>query len=91
MKNITKSIQNSQKINLDELVSEYTFDFGLFTDLDDRLLKISDKWESLSYPNKIIMMLYAEYGSLRKVAALFHISHTTLSKYIQEIRETLLC
>ena len=43
MRNITKSIENFQKINIDELLEEYDLDFGLFTDIDDRLLEIADK------------------------------------------------
>ncbi len=89
MKNITKSIQNSQKINLDELLADYQFDFGLFTDLDDRLLEIADKWSSLKETDKIIMILYAEYGSLRKVGSLLGFSHSTIDKYIKEIRAKL--
>jgi len=89
MKNITKSIQNSQKINLDELLADYQLDFSMFTDLDDRLLRISDKWEHLKETDKIIMILYAEYGSLRKVGSLLGFSHSTIDKYIKEIRHKL--
>lgn len=89
MKNITKSIQNSQKINLDDLLADYQLDFGLFTDIDDRLLGISDKWEHLKETDKIIMILYAEYGSLRKVGSLLGFSHSTIDKYIKEIRRKL--
>lgn len=89
MKNITKSIQNSQKINLDDLLADYQLDFSMFTDLDDRLLRISDKWEHLKETDKIIMILYAEYGSLRKVGSLLGFSHSTIDKYIKEIRHKL--
>lgn len=89
MKSITKSIQNSQKINLDELLEEYQLDFSLFSDLDDRLLDISDKWEKLKDTDKIVLILYAEYGSLRKVGSLLGFSHSTIDKYIKEIRSKL--
>ena len=89
MRNITKSIENFQKINIDELLEEYDLDFGLFTDIDDRLLEIADKWENLTHPEKLLLILYAEFGSLRKVASLFGTSHSTIDKYLKEIRSKL--
>lgn len=89
MKNITKSIQNSQTINLDELLKDYDLDFSLFSDLDERLLEIADKWEQLKETDKIVLILYAEYGSLRKVGAILGFSHSTIDKYIKEIRSRL--
>lgn len=88
-KNIMNTLNNSQKINLDELLQDYQLDFGLFTDLDDRLLDIAPKWEHLKETDKIIMILYAEYGSLRKVGSLLGFSHSTIDKYIKQIRKKL--
>lgn len=88
MKNITNTLNHS-KINLDELLKDYYLDFSLFTDLDDRLLNIEDKWKHLKETDQIIIMLYAEYGSLRKVASLLGFSHSTVAKYLQEIRSKL--
>lgn len=88
MKNITNTLNHS-KINLDELLNDYYLDFSLFTDLDDRLLNIEDKWKHLKETDQIILMLYAEYGSLRKVASLLGFSHSTVAKYLQEIRSKL--
>ena len=86
MKNITNT-SNQQTIQ--EILKDYTLDFGLFTDLDDRLLEIEDKWEKLELPYKTVMILYAEYGSLRKVASLLGFSHTTIAKEINKIRKRL--
>lgn len=73
------------------MLKDYELDFSLFTDIDDRLLEIADKWEKLGLPNKIVLILYAEYGSLRKVGSLLGVSHSTVSKYLDEIRSQLLC
>lgn len=86
MKNITNT-SNQQTIQ--EILKDYTLDFGLFTDLDDRLLEIEDKWEKLELPYKTVLILYAEYGSLRKVASLLGFSHTTIAKEIDKIRKRL--
>lgn len=88
MKNITNTLSQS-KINVDYLLEDYSLDFSLFTELDDRLLAIQDKWEHLKETDKIILYLYAEYGSLRKVASLLGFSHSTIAKYLKEIREKL--
>lgn len=88
MKNITNTLNQSE---ISELLKDYELDFSLFTDIDDRLLAIEDKWESLELPYKILLILYAEYGSLRKVASLLGFSHTTIAKEINKLREKLLC
>lgn len=89
MKNITNTLQNSQQINISELLEDYQLDFGEFTDLDERLLDIEDEWNELTIPEKTVLILYAEYGSLRKVATLLGFSHSTVAKYINGIREKL--
>lgn len=77
------------KINLDELLEDYELDFGIFTDVDDRLLAISDKYLSLNIPERIILILYAELKSYRKVAKVLGFSHSTTMKHIKEIRRKL--
>lgn len=88
MGNTMNTVKNS-KSNVDELLKEYELDFSLFTDLDDKLLSIQDKWENLELPYKILIVLYAEYGSLRKVASLLGFSHTTIAKEIKKLRNRL--
>lgn len=88
MKNITNITQNSQ-ININELLKDYELDFSLFTEISDKLLNIEEKWKQLKETDKIVLILYAEYGSLRKVASLLGFSHSTIAKYLQEIRSKL--
>lgn len=85
-RNITNTLNQSE---ISELLKDYELDFSLFTDLDDRLLEIEDKWEKLELPYKTVLILYAEYGSLRKVASLLGFSHTTIAKEIDKIRKRL--
>ena len=81
--------QNRMKINLEELLEDYELDFGAFTDLDDRLLGIEDKLTALKAPERIILILYAELKSYRKVGKVLGFSHSTVMKHIKEIREKL--
>lgn len=78
--------KRSMEINLDDLIFDYTFDFGPFTSLDDRLLDIEEEFQNLSTPDKIVLLLYAEFGSFRKVANILGVSHSTIRNKILEIR-----
>lgn len=89
MSDLKQSRKNQMKINLDELLEDYNLDFGIFTDLDERLLEIQDKYNALTIPEKIVLILYAEYKSYRKVAKILGFSHSTTMKHIKEIRQKL--
>lgn len=83
-------IQKTMK-TINQLREEYTFDYGLFSDLDERLLDMKDRLESLNDADKNILLLYAEYGSLREVGKLIGVSHSSIRKYLNRIRKKLLC
>lgn len=78
-----------QKINIDDLLIEYNFEIDTFTEMDDRLLAIYPKWEALNRAYKTIIILYAEYRSYREVGKILGISHTTIQRFIKQIRERL--
>ena len=78
-----------QKINIDDLLIEYNFEMDTFTEMDDRLLSIYPKWEALNRADKTIIILYAEYRSYREVGKILGISHTTIQRFIKQIRERL--
>ena len=94
--NGTKNLKKSQKkttmikINMDMLIEEYKIDWDdIFTDVDERLLAIEGKLKKMSFSDKIILILYAELKSYRKVARVLGFSHSTVMKRIKEIREGL--
>ena len=74
---------------INEILADYELDFTTFTDIDERLLAIEDKWNRLKETDRTILILYAEYKSYRKVASLLGFSHSTIRNYIQQIREKL--
>lgn len=78
-----------QKINIDDLLIEYNFEIDTFTEMNDRLLAIYPKWEALNRADKTIIILYAEYRSYREVGKILGISHTTIQRFIKQIRERL--
>lgn len=78
-----------QKINIDDLLTEYEIDYSMFTNMDDRLLSIYPKWLELNKADKTVIILYAEYHSYREVGRILGISHTTIQRFIKQIRERL--
>lgn len=77
-------------VNLDVLLEEYNLDFNdIFTDVDERLLQMEYKLKNLTFSDKIVLILYAELKSYRKVARVLGFSHSTVMKHIKEIREKL--
>ena len=92
MKNINQSPKKTKMINvnLDILLEEYNLDWDdIFLDVDERLLAIEGKLKKMSFSDKIILILYAELKSYRKVAKVLGFSHSTVMKRIKEIREGL--
>lgn len=78
------------KVDLDALLEDYKLDFDdIFLDVDDRLLEMEDKFKTLTFSEKIVLILYAEMNSYRKVAKVLGFSHSTVMKHIKEIREKL--
>lgn len=78
-----------RKINIDDLLTEYEIDYSMFTNMDDRLLSIYPKWLELNKVDKTVIILYAEYHSYREVGRILGISHTTIQRFIKQIRERL--
>lgn len=76
-------------INIDDLLAEYEIDYDMFTNMDDRLLSIYPKWLELNKADKTVIILYAEYHSYREVGRILGISHTTIQRFIKQIRERL--
>lgn len=75
---------------MDELIEDYNLDFGMFSDLDDRLLEMEDSWNNLNQSERNLVILYAELGSFRKVGDVLNITHSTVRKYFNKIK-TKLC
>lgn len=78
-----------RRINIDDLLTEYELDYSMFTNMDDRLLSIYPKWLKLNKADRTVIILYAEYKSYREVGKILGISHTTIQRFIKQIRERL--
>lgn len=71
-----------------KIINEYNFkELDIFDEDDNRLIYAKQAIKQLSQSDYIIILLYAELGSLRKVGKELGISHTIIYKEIKRIRE----
>ena len=58
----------------------------IWTEEDEEMIMLKKAVASLSPADRIIFLLYAEYGSLRQVGKELGVSHTTIYKQINLIK-----
>lgn len=75
--------------NLKRLMTEYEIEQDPFSQ-DDQRQTILNAVRSLPDPDRIILFLYAELQSYRKLANLLNVSFTTAYKSVKEIRKKIL-
>lgn len=75
--------------NLKSLMNEYDIEKDMFNDTDEFQLLL-DKVEELPQPDKIILLLYAETQSYRKLAKILNVSFAAAYKAIKEIRNKII-
>lgn len=71
---------------LRRIVEDFTFDENDTLNYTDEQLEIFSKYNGLEQSDRIILALYAEYQSLRKVAKILGVSRTTITKQIKMIK-----
>ena len=77
------------KWNIKELVKEYAFPEGddlLFSEDDTDILILKDIISKLESYDRTILLMYAELGSLRAVAKELDVSHTAITKKMDQIK-----
>lgn len=74
-----------------DIAKDYEFDPSIFCDEPERIRLVKrvinerlEDWE------RIVIVLYADCGSLRKLAQRFDMSHTTLAGFVRDIRAKIL-
>lgn len=75
-----------EKINIKDLYKEYEKDTSIFSEEPQKIRVIKDAIETLTQPEKIVLLLYAEIGSLRKLAQRLDVSHSAIVKEMKKIR-----
>lgn len=79
---------NIPKAELKSIHKEYDFsEVDKYMEYDDKTLDYINAFNQLDTADKIIMELYAEFQSQRKVADILKVSRTTVIKELNRIRE----
>lgn len=80
---------NHDKLNIKEILKDYEMPEGdelLFSDENEDILLIKQIIHNLPQYDLIILLLYAELGSLRAVANYLSVSHTSAIKKMDQIK-----
>lgn len=86
---MTKKIK--KPIDINELMDEYKPSNHLFTEDTDRFNLLSNIiFGKLEEWQRRVILMYAEYGSMRKVAKLLNVSPSLVNITIQSIRKEIL-
>lgn len=73
--------------NLKKVMEDYQPDESIWREYDDEILWLKKAMDELSDADRIIFVLYCEYGSLRKVGRILGVSHSIIYKNISRIKK----
>jgi len=79
-----------EKIDIDKILEDYKPDNSLFSEEDEDINKIKNKIYSLPEPEKRIILMYAELGTLRKLGTQLGVSTSSAYLKIKDIRNKIL-
>jgi len=68
---------------------DYLPDLSIFATEGERVARLKQALTLLSQADRTIVILYAETASLREVAKMLNVSHTTIRTELQRIRNEL--
>ena len=73
--------------NINKVWDEYKPDNSRWREDSDDVLMLKEAVSNLSDADRIIFVMYAEYGSLRKVGKQLGVSHSIIYKNIMRIKK----
>lgn len=73
--------------NLKKVMEDYQADNSIWREYDDDVYYLKKAMDDLSDADRIIFVLYCEYGSLRKVGKILGVSHSIIYKNISRIKK----
>lgn len=75
--------------NLKNVMEDYKPDYSIWREDDEDMMLLKRALDSLEDSDRIIFVLYAEWGSLRKVGKKLGVSHSIIYKNISRIKREL--
>ena len=89
MLDVTETMEDARTI-FQAAKGDYSFRFDIFTPDDARMIRLKEVIATkLTDPDKNVLILYAEVGSMQRTAQMLGVSKNTLRKNIERIRETI--
>lgn len=79
-------MKESQKIKLKDIYAEYDSDSMKDT---EEMYALKEAIKGLPVGDRVMMLLYADLGSIYKVGELLHVHPTTVYSNLKRIKETL--
>lgn len=74
-----------------DIRKDYAFDPSIFNDEDEKIRRVKQVIMTEIDPvDRVLFLMYADCGSLRKLGAHFGVSHTTLAKEIRRIKKEII-
>lgn len=74
-----------------DLRRDYAFDPSIFNDEDEKIRRVKQVIMTEIDPvDRVLFLMYADCGSLRRLGAHFGVSHTTLAKEIRRIKQDII-
>lgn len=72
--------------NINRVLEDYKADYTIWREDDDDMMNLKQAIDSLSESDRIIFVLYCEFGSLRKVGKQLGVSHSIIYKNVRRIK-----
>lgn len=72
--------------NINKVLNEYKPDESIWREYNEDMLLLKQAMNNLSDADRVIFVLYCEYGSLRKVGKKLGVSHSIIYKNITRIK-----
>lgn len=72
--------------NINKVLNEYKPDESIWREYSEDMLLLKQAMNNLSDADRVIFVLYCEYGSLRKVGKKLGVSHSIIYKNITRIK-----
>ena len=72
--------------NINRVMEDYKADYSIWREDDDDMMHLKQAMDSLSESDRIIFVLYCEFGSLRKVGKQLGVSHSIIYKNVRRIK-----
>lgn len=74
-----------------EIKQDFAFDPSIFNDEPDRVRRVKQIIsEELDPVDRVLILMYIDCGSLRKLGRRLNVSHVTINKEIRRIRQTII-